>query len=211
MTNEELQRIRNMLSAEIANGLINTGVEGPFDAVSCSSAGDYPSMGCSQWEGIHGGRGDQLLSWIDGGQKFIGRRYSDIRRNGELNELSALLGSQQGQAAQREILTNDCLRYVDVLRTIPTLDDTRCLIYAGMWCPTSHQVVRAFLQRRYERGYDLRSLRTMRDMFYYEYYIAADVGLRYKAGYENRAQTTFEYVAGIDLTTPYGVPAYNGK
>lgn len=40
------------------------------------------------------------------------------------------------------------------------------------------------------------------------YWIAADVGEIYRPGYANRAQTTYEYVAGIDLTTPYGVPAY---
>jgi len=42
MTKEELAQ-------EIAKGLINTGVEGGFNAVSCSTAGDYPSIGCSQW------------------------------------------------------------------------------------------------------------------------------------------------------------------
>ena len=32
--------------------------------------------------------------------------------------------------------------------------------------------------------------------------------LVYRAGYANRAEATYQYVAGIDLTTPYGVPAY---
>ena len=40
------------------------------------------------------------------------------------------------------------------------------------------------------------------------YWIAADVGEMYRAGYANRAEATYQYVAGIDLTTPYGVPAY---
>lgn len=199
--------IKQILANEIAKGIISTGIEGAVNSVSCSTAGDYPSMGCSQWEGL-GGRGDQLLSYIDGGQRFAGRSYSDLYYSGQIPELCALLGSKRGIAAQEMILANDCHRYVEVLQQIPTLDDTRCMIYAGMWCPTSHNVVRAFLQRRYERGYNLRSLQVLHDTFYNEYWIAADVGIRYKTGYENRAIRTYEYVAGIDLTTPYGIPAY---
>ena len=44
MTREEMARY-------IAQGLIETGIEGGYDAVSCSMAGDYPSLGVSQWEG----------------------------------------------------------------------------------------------------------------------------------------------------------------
>ena len=58
----------NELAKAVANTLVNTGVEGGFDAVSCSTAGDYPSIGCSQWEG---GRADSLLSYIDGGDYFL--------------------------------------------------------------------------------------------------------------------------------------------
>ena len=72
------------LAQEIAKGLVETGIEGGFGSVSCSTAGDYPSMGISQWEGIDGGRGDTLLSYIDGGEDFIGRTYSDIVDSGEL-------------------------------------------------------------------------------------------------------------------------------
>lgn len=82
MTKEELAK-------EIAKGLIETGVEGGYDAVTCSTAGDYPSMGCSQWEGL-GGRGDYLLSWIDGGDYFAGRTFSDIRDSYELGALAQL-------------------------------------------------------------------------------------------------------------------------
>ena len=49
------------LAYEIAKGIGMTGVEGGYESVSCSTAGDYPSMGISQWEGL-GGRGDTLLS-----------------------------------------------------------------------------------------------------------------------------------------------------
>ena len=48
----------------------------------------------------------------------------------------------------------------------------------------------------------------MKNVFKEEYYIAADVGERYALGYANRAENTYQYVAGIDLTTPYGVPVY---
>lgn len=39
------------LAKYIAEGIIVTGVEGTYNDVSCSSAGDYPSLGISQWEG----------------------------------------------------------------------------------------------------------------------------------------------------------------
>jgi len=196
MTNEELAQ-------EIAKGLINTGVEGGCDAVSCSTAGDYPSIGCSQWEG---GRADNLLGNIPGGDKFLGRTYSDIEAAGEINALATLLDSPEGQQAQIDMLAEDTAVYVDALQAVEKFDDSRCLIYAGIWCPTSHRVVSKFLQRRQERGYNLRSLETMRDMFRDEYATAADCE-EYAPGYENRAESTYQYVAGIDLSA-YDVPAY---
>lgn len=199
MTNEQLAQ-------EIARGIINTGVESWYGGVSCSTAGDYPSMGVSQWEGISG-RGDSLLSYIVGGNYFIGRSYSDIKNSGEKEALSALLNSPQGQAAQNIIITQDCLElYVPELKRVPYLDDSRCFIYTGIWCPTSHIVVRRFLQNRCEE-YNIRSLATLRDLFSNQYYIAAGVGRQYAAGYANRAETTYQYIAGIDLSE-YGVPAY---
>ena len=89
MTKEELAR-------EIAKGLVNTGVEGGFEAVSCSTAGDYPSIGCSQWEGE---RANELLSSITGGDKFTNRAYSDIEAAGEIEEVAALLDGPEGQQA----------------------------------------------------------------------------------------------------------------
>lgn len=187
MTNEELGR-------EIALGIINTGVEGGYDSVSCSTAGDYPSMGVSQWEGLDGGRGDTLLSYIDGGQQFVGRSYSDIFDNGELDALTELLGSEQGQAAQVQILAQDCTEmYVPELQKIETLDDTFCTIFAGIWCPTSHIVVRKFLINRQDK-YDLRNIEILRDIFRDQYYIAADVGEQYAQGYANRSENTYQYI-----------------
>lgn len=133
------------LGKEIAKGLIETGIEGAFNSVSCSTAGDYPSIGCSQWEG---GRGDNLLSMINGGERFIDRSYTDIVNSGELYDLKNLLDSAEGQNAQRILLAKDCGVYVETLMEVPNLDDSRCMIYAGMWCPTSHYVVSRFLKNR---------------------------------------------------------------
>ena len=144
---------------------------------------------------------------IPGGEEFIGRTYIDIKASGELPMLKELLRSDAGQQAQLAQLSRDCLQYVEVLQQVPTLDDTRCIIYAGMWCPTSTYVVKRFLENRFERV-NLRSLEALYKLFKNYYWIAADVGEMYRIGYANRAQSTYEYVAGIDLTTPYGVPAY---
>lgn len=197
MTNDQLAR-------EIAVGIVSTGVESWYGGISCSTAGDYPSMGVSQWEGS---RGDLLLSYIDGGSHYAGRAYSNIVNSGEKEALSALLNSAQGQAAQLMILSQDCLNlYVPALKQVPNLDDTRCFIYAGIWCPTSHAVVRKFLQNRYGQ-YNIRSLATLRDIFRTQYYRAADVGEENAIGYANRAEKTYQYVAGINLSE-YGIPAY---
>lgn len=192
------------LATEIAKGLINTGIEGGYDSVAKSTAYAYPSIGVSQWEG---NRANELLRSIPGGTEYADRTYIDIKASGELPMLKELLRSEAGQQAQLEQLSRDCLQYVDVLQQVPTLDDTRCLIYAGMWCPTSTWVVKRFLANRYMHV-DLRSLEALYKLFKNYYWIAADVGELYRAGYANRARTTYEYVAGIDLTTPYGVPAY---
>lgn len=192
------------LAREIAKGIIATGIEGDFDSVAKSTAYDYPSISVSQWEGY---RADELLRAIPGGEEFVDRTYIDIKASGELPMLKELLRSDAGKQAALDQLSIDCLQYVEVLQQVPTLDDTRCIIYAGMWCPTSTYVVKRFLENRFERV-NLRSLETLNKLFKNYYYIAADVGEMYRAGYANRAEATYQYVAGIDLTTPYGVPAY---
>ncbi len=185
------------LAINIAKGLVETGVEGSYSAVTCSTAGDYPSMGCSQWEGI-GGRGDLLLSYIDGGNRFAGRTYSDIEVAGELEDLAALLDSEQGQTAQNMILADDCReKYIPFLLDAG-LADPQCIIYAGIWCPTSHYVVQKFLMRRAERDYDINNLEVLRDLFRDQYAVAADCE-DYAEGYANRANTTYDYVSGIEV------------
>ena len=193
----------NELAYEIAKGIGVTGVEGWYGSVSCSTAGDYPSLGVSQWEGS---RGDTLLSYIDGGYHFANRTYSDIRDSGELESLSALLDSEQGQIAQNMILSNDCLQsYLPALHDVPYFNNSRCIIYAGIWCPTSQRVVSVFLTNRANRA--INDLATLRDLFRNEYYIAADVGEEYAEGYYNRANNTFDYASTCDLSK-YGVQEY---
>ena len=192
------------LAREIAKGIIATGIEGGYDSVAKSTAYNYPSIGVSQWEG---NRANELLRAIPGGTEYVDRTYIDIKASGELPMLKELLRSDAGQQAQLDQLSRDCLQYVEVLQQVPTLDDTRCLIYAGMWCPTSTWVVKRFLTNRYMHV-DLRSLEALYKLFKDYYWIAADVGELYRVGYANRADVTYQYVAGIDLTTPYGIPAY---
>lgn len=193
------------IAYEIAKGLIETGVEGGYGSVSRSTAGDYPSIGCSQWEGE---RANELLARIPDGNYYAYRSYSDIRNSGDdLLGLRLKLESPEGQEAQLQQLSEDCKAYVHTLQQIATLDDSRCLIYAGIWCPTSHYVVRNFLQRREERGYNLRSLRGVYELFRDQYAAAAGCE-EYALGYANRAERTYQYVASVDLTTPYGVPVY---
>ena len=67
--------------------------------------------------------------------------------------------------------------------------------------------MRNFLQRREERGYDLRSLRQVYELFRDQYAAAAGCE-EYALGYANRAERTYQYVASVDLTMPYGVPVY---
>ena len=193
------------IAHEIMLGIINTGVEGGYDSVSCSTAGDYPSIGVSQWEGS---RADDLLEKIPGGDHFVDRPFSDIERCGEVDDLRALLDSGAGRTAQQNQLENDCMLYVDALQHVPELDDSRCIIYAGIWCPTSHIVVEQFMKHRQERGYNIRSLSEVRDLFRDQYASAACIPLNCYDGYANRAENTYQYVAAIDLTTPYGVPEY---
>jgi len=187
---------RDQLAHEIALGLINTHVEGGYDAVSCSTNGDYPSLGCSQWEGP---RGDDLLSRIPGGDAYAGRRYSELDNCNALDGLSDLLASDAGVAAQREKLAEDCLRYVDLMQTVSTLDTSRGLMYCAMWCPTSESTVHVFTQNRENRGFDLRDLSVLRDVFYNEYAHAAGCD-NYAESYQNRAITTYDYVANLDLS-----------
>lgn len=191
----------NQLSKEIVKGLFETAIEGDMSAVSCSTAGDYPSIGFSQLEGD---RADNLLACIDGGDRFIGRSYSDIEYSDELEDLEELISSDQGIKAQLSIVANDALDYVDAVMSAG-VTNPRCIIYAGMWCPTSHWVVKNFIQRHSD-CYDFNDLDNMCLAFYTDYARYADC-LDYEDGYQNRAHITYDYVSELDLGE-YGVEPY---
>ena len=193
---------REELAKEIALGLILTEVEGPFDTVVSSSDGDYPSIGCSCWEGP---RADELLSMIPGGDKFAERSMSDLEETGDIEALEELLGSVEGIRAQKQMLTNDALEYVDILTDIEGFDDSRYIIYAGIWCPTSHYTVAKFIKNRMDE-YNMNKLEGICDAFYAEYAHAAGCD-EYEEGYQNRANNTYDYVSDLDLSE-YGVPPY---
>jgi hypothetical protein len=94
------------------------------------------------------------------------------------------------------ILVSDCMdSYIPYLHGVPNFTNPLCIIYAGMWCPTSHVVVRAFLRNRAGGEYDLNNLEVLRDIFYDQYWIAADVGEACEEGYKNRAINIYDYIA----------------
>lgn len=192
------------LAREIALGLIKTGIEGDYDSVECSTAGNYPSIGISQWEGD---RADALLDRLPEGWKYVDQPFTQLVRKGLDVGLRKLLNSPMGRQVQADYLTEDCMEYLKSLDRIESLTDPRCIIYAGMWCPTSTYVVKSFLLNRETRT-NLNSLKAVRDLFYDEYANAAGIQSRYYKGYQNRAEKTYQYVASIDLTTPYGEPIY---
>lgn len=194
---------REELAKEIALGLILTEVEGPFDTVVSSSDGDYPSIGCSCWEGP---RADELLSMIPDGDKFAERSMSDLEESGDIEALEELLGSVEGIRAQKQMLANDALEYVDILTDIEGFDDSRSIIYAGIWCPTSHYTVAKFIKNRMDE-YNMNKLEGICDAFYEEYAHAAGCD-EYEEGYQNRANNTYDYVSDLDLSE-YGVPPYS--
>lgn len=174
------------LARALATGLIELGLEGGFGSVSRSTAGDYPSLGVSQWEGP---RAEALLRSIPGGEHFTALSYSALAAAGRLEVLSALLSSPAGRAAQEALLSEDARRYIAGLSGL--LENPACLLYAGLWSPTSEAVVRRFLENRKSRGIDC--LENLHRLFYEEYARAADAEA-YAEGYRNRAKRTYEYV-----------------
>ena len=175
----------------IATALVGTGVEGPYNAVTCTtSGGDYPSLGMSQWEGD---RSDLLLSYIDGGAEFAGRSYSDLESSGDIPRLAELLDSEQGHAAQDLRLREDIRDMYLPYLLDAGLTNAACIVYAGVWCPTSHVVVRNFIKRRVARGYDVNDLGVLHELFYTQYADAAYDGA-YLAGTQNRAEATLNWV-----------------
>lgn len=170
-----------------ARGIRETGIEGSYDSISRSSAGDYPSLGISQWEGE---RGDALLLALPGGKMYAGRTWSGIALAGEIPALRRLLASDIGRRVQEAKLYEDSLAYQEALSEFPEMQPS-ARVYAGMWCPTSDAVVCAFLRNRRTRG--IEEAETLHRLFFKEYARAADAE-RFREGYERRAEVTWEFV-----------------
>ena len=182
------------MGRQIARGIAETGIEGAYDSVTCSTGGDRPSIGISQWEGE---RADALLRSITGGADFAGRPYTELAASGQLQRLRCLMGSPAGRAAQQKQLAIDCRSYAERLCGIGGLTAAAPVVYAGMWCPTSVYVVEAFLRQRVsvaERG-DLDGLHRR---FREDYAYAAGVP-EYLAGYQNRADRIYAWVRAAGL------------
>ena len=118
--------------------------------------------------------------------------------------MAELLDSEQGQEAQMMILASDCLAYVEAVKDAG-LTDERAIIYAGIWCPTSHSVVSRFIENRID-SLALNDVAVLAATFAEDYATAADCA-EYQEGYENRAWKTYIYVVGLDLSG-YGIRAY---
>lgn len=185
---------REELAHEIALGLIATGVEGDYATITCSTAGDYPSFGISQWEGV---RGDNLLKRVNLSQ-FAGYSYSYLNYINKLNYISDVLDSDLGRKAQLAQLEEDCLVYVDSLKKVPGLTNPQCIVYAGIWCPTSHYVVTKFLTNKANNGYNINDIEVVTDLFIDYYADYACIPYNCYKGYYNRAVNTYDYV--IELT-----------
>lgn len=177
-----------------ARGIAETGIEGWYGSVARSTAGDWPSLGISQWEDI---RAEALLRSIPGGDAYRGLSYTDLTRSGKSRALSALLDSDAGRRAQLARLAGDCEEYVAALSQITTLGQPRCTVYAAMWCPTSLYTVVTFLKNREHRT-DLSDLESLHRLFREEYARAAGVEM-YAPGYRNRAEKTYDYVRQLRI------------
>lgn len=184
MNEDELARL-------IAKGLIETGVEGGYDNVCCSTAYDSLCLGVSSWEQE---RGQALLAMISGADKFISRPYSDLSDE-EIEELSALLDSEQGHIAQLNLLANDCLDYVFAVIDAG-LNSDASIIYAGMWCPTSTYVVCRAIAMAKEEGVDVDDVDSLADYFHDNYAIIADCE-EYEEGYQNRSNASVSYIHSV--------------
>lgn len=184
MTNECLAKL-------IAKGLIETGIEGAYSSVAetTNEEESYPSIGVSQWEGS---RADELLSRISGGEKFIGMTYPEIILNDMLDELEELLDSPEGQEQQLQLLAEDCIEYVEEVQ-LEGLFNPQCIVYAGMWCPTSTYCVCNCISLAQRDGVNINNLEELSGYFYDRYAYVAGVE-EYIDGYQNRSDNSYEYV-----------------
>ena len=185
--------MNEILARLTADGLINTGVEGGFNNVCCSTAYDSLCLSVSSWEQE---RGQALLSMIDGAEKFMSRPYSDLSDD-EIEELSTLLDSEQGHEAALIILSEDCYEYVEAVRC-EGVTNPKCIVYCAMWCPTSTYIVCRTICHAYQEGIDVDDIDELADYFYNNYATLAGCE-EYEEGYQNRSLAQLEYVKGLGV------------
>lgn len=180
-------------AVEIAKGLVATGVEGPYETCISSTAGDYPSIGCSCWEG---NRADALLTNI-GMSQYCGRSFSSLTLQ-DISTIKTALGSEKGVSAQLAILSSDASNYVNSILAKVKITEIRCLIYAGIWCPTSTSCVCSHLGKNSGVINDLDKLNHafIDDPGSYAL-TTANVGEKYSTGYRNRGNITYNYCKNL--------------
>lgn len=180
-------------AVEIAKGLVATGVEGPYETCISSTAGDYPSIGCSCWEG---NRADALLTNI-GMSQYCGRSFSSLTPQ-DISTIKTALGSEKGVSAQLAILSSDASNYVNSILAKVKITEIRCLIYAGIWCPTSTSCVCSHLGKNPGTVNDLDKLNHAFIDNPGSYALTtANVGEKYAAGYRNRGNITYNYCKNL--------------
>ena len=188
----------------IVIGLAAGGYEGGFNNCCVSSAGDYPSFGIGGWEGL-GSEGDQFLermaakdSSLSSLTSYTNKSYSELESSGAKSTIQSLLESDAGQKAQLSILAEDFPgRYWGVMQEyFPDFFslEPRSQIYIGMWMNTGPACCAPFIAKRPHNDFE-----TVYKTYKEEYGPAA-VSSEYWDGYANRADGTYSYVKGLDLT-----------
>lgn len=203
----------DQLADAIADGLVVTGVEGPYKTCTKTSGqnDDYISIGCSCWEGT---RANKVLNAIGLSQytkePFLDPKsgytsYSKIlqpisKGSSKTHQdlISETLDSEKGRSAQRAILSADTKNYVTAIKSaVPNITDARCIIYAGIWCPTSTSCVCSHLKKNVSAINDpvqLNNAFIVNNSYAAE---TAKVGSANYQGYYNRGNITLEYVLRI--------------
>ena len=184
---------REKAAIEIAKGLVATGVEGPYDKIVCSTAGDYPSIGCSCWEGA---RADAIFEEL-GLSEYAGRLFSSLK-DSDRSKIKLALGSDKGQQVQWAVLSKDTAGYVDEILNKITVNNIRCLIYLGIWCPTSTYCVVRHAAKFSSFLDDLDKLNSAFIDGTTSYALTTSgIGAEYEEGYRNRGNKTLAYCKAL--------------
>ena len=177
----------------VAVGLIETGVEGGYDNVCRSTAYDSICIGVSSWVG---GRAQALLQQIPGTEDYQDRPYSDFSED-EIDALAEILASDEGIAAQTDMLARDCEEYVEEVKGAG-LTDVKAIVFASMWCPTSIACVCRCIESAIEDEVDVDDIGKLARYFYDNYPRIADCE-EYECGYRNRNNRTFIYTQKMEV------------